>query len=107
MGGEPWLYRAPYEPDAKVVVTKYQEELLDECPDWPSVTVGQRKEFCTLTPLSKGELEDYFGTHQPTADLIEDCAEMWESIDRGHGYYIVLYEEGKPSEYCFVGYSFD
>ena len=107
MGGDPWMYRAPYEPDAKTGVTKYEEEILDKSEDWPTVSVGKKKDECTLTPLGKTQLERFFKTSQPTAEMVERCYKMWKTIDAGHGYYFILYDDGKPFEFCFVGYSIE
>ena len=32
---------------------------------------------------------------------------FWEQIHRGHGRYVVLYDDGRPREIFFVGYSWD
>ncbi|HET6252044.1 MAG TPA: hypothetical protein VFE47_30440 [Tepidisphaeraceae bacterium] len=40
-------------------------------------------------------------------EMIEDNMDFYEDIERGQGVYIVVYNEGKPSEYFFGAYSFD
>jgi len=36
-----------------------------------------------------------------------DALAFFEEIERGTGVYVVLYDQGKPSEICFAGYSYD
>lgn len=74
--------------------------------------------FCTTFPLSTDELIRLFNTDQPTHEMVdavivssqqneEVADEFWESIDRGTGRHILIYENDKPVEIFFVGYSFD
>lgn len=69
-------------------------------------------------PLSSDELTQLFGTDKPSYDVVdavlvssqqnEDAGdEFWESIDRGTGRHILIYENDEPVEIFFVGYSFD
>ncbi|MCK6473679.1 MAG: hypothetical protein L6R28_18300 [Planctomycetes bacterium] len=58
-------------------------------------------------PLSPETLEEYFGTQQPTRVMAEECDDLFDNIDRGECVYIVLFENGKPSEIMFAGYSYD
>jgi hypothetical protein len=81
-------------------------------------------DFCAACRLPDDDLDKLFATRQPTRELlqrvlvegepigddddVEDPVELfWEQIDRGQGRYIVVYENSKPSEIFFVGYSFD
>jgi len=50
---------------------------------------------------------ELFGTAEPTREMIEENDDFFEDIERGQGIYIVAYDEGRPSEICFAGYSFD
>lgn len=74
--------------------------------------------LCTSFPLSADELICLFGTEQPTHALVESrllasdqtddaVDDFWESIDRGTGRHIILYENENPVEIFFIGYSFD
>lgn len=74
--------------------------------------------FCTTFPLSTDELIHLFNTDKPTHEIVEAVIvasgqneeaadEFWESIDRGTGRHIVIYEDDEPVEVFFVGYSFD
>jgi hypothetical protein len=74
--------------------------------------------FCTTFPLSTDELTRLFGTDRPTHDVVEavlvsfeqneeDGDQFWESIDRGTGRHIIVYEGDMPVEIFFSGYSFD
>jgi hypothetical protein len=69
-------------------------------------------------PLSENELQEIFKTVEPKREQIEailihetepaDGWEVfWESIERGEGRYIIVYQEGQPTEIFFAGYSFD
>jgi REP element-mobilizing transposase RayT len=39
--------------------------------------------------------------------MIESNFGFFEEIERGHGVYIVVYHDNKPTGLCFAGYSFD
>ena len=60
-----------------------------------------------VAPLPPEGLDRLFGTQQPTHDMIEQSDELFENIERGQGFYIVAYRDGKPDELNFVGYSCD
>ena len=68
--------------------------------------VADEPEFCAVTPIPDGMLNELYGTSQPTRAMVEDL-EFLEDVERGHGVYIILYKDGKPDEICFAGYSFD
>ena len=74
--------------------------------------------FCTTFPVTSDELARLFDTEQPTHQMVEsvvilsqqneDAAdEFWDSIYRGVGRHIVIYENNIPTEVFFLGYSFD
>jgi hypothetical protein len=69
--------------------------------------VADEPDFCAVTPLDSQILSHLYGTAQPTRDMVEENLDFLEDIDRGQGVYFVLYENGRPSEICFAGYSFD
>ena len=81
---------------------------------------GQDEEalYCTSYPVSKNELVRLFETEQPTHQMIEEVIileqrneeaadDFWDSIGRGTGRHILIYENDKISEVFFLGYSFD
>lgn len=70
-------------------------------------TIGEDPNFGTAVPLPNEELEQYFGTTEPTHDMVLDNMDFLEFIERGHCIYITVYKNGKPSELFFAGYSFD
>lgn len=73
--------------------------------------------FCTTFPVTSDELMRLFDTEQPTHQMIESVVflspqndavdEFWDSIDRGTGRHIIIYENSEPTEVFFIGYSFD
>jgi hypothetical protein len=63
--------------------------------------------FMQVAPLSTEQLIELFGTEQPTRSMIEPETKFYEWLDRGLGIYIVAYDDGKPSEIFFAGYSLD
>lgn len=83
--------------------------------------ISDQPEMCAVCPLSVNELLEIFQTTEPTRKTIETIllneaetedwwepwAAFWESINRGEGRYIIVYEEGEPTEIFFAGYSFD
>ena len=71
------------------------------------MTISDTPDFCTVSPLSSGELLALYGTDKPTHQMIEQNMEFYESIERGQGIYIIVYEGDNPSELFFAGYSFD
>lgn len=64
-------------------------------------------DFGAVSPLSPEDLQRFFGTTQPTRDIIEHSEEFIDSLERGQGVYIILYQQGKPHEIYFAGYSCD
>jgi hypothetical protein len=68
--------------------------------------VGDEADYGVAKRLSPAELQNYFGTTEPThADI--DLAEFWDDIERGQGVCCAVYENGKPKELFFAGYSYD
>ena len=69
--------------------------------------VSQEADLMVVSPLSEDQLLDLFGTLQPNRGMVEACEELFESLDRGQGVYIVLYDGEAPAGIFFAGYSFD
>jgi hypothetical protein len=63
--------------------------------------------FSAVWLMPKDELRRMLGTEQPTREIIEQCEELIEAIDRGQGICVVAYQQGKPDGIYFAGYSFD
>lgn len=69
--------------------------------------ISETPDFGTLSPVPRDELQRMFGTEQPTLEMIEQSDELIESIERGHGIFIIVYEEGRPERIYLAGYSYD
>lgn len=77
--------------------------------------VSDVPEPCAVSPVE--DLQDLIGTAQPTRQMVESMLigeedpnaseEFWNSIGRGEGRYIILFDNGNPVEIFFAGYSFD
>ncbi len=132
MGAEPWDYFVPYEENVQQALEKLRrrefqagrfrgselrpgtmEEAMENMDADGTgsildiIRVADEPDFCAVVPLSDEELTEYFGTTQPTRQMIQDNNDFYENIERGQGIYIVAYQGGKPSEIYFAGYSFD
>ena len=64
-----------------------------------------------MYPLSKEDYLTLFGTAQPTRQDIEQCTSaldtLYERIERDSGIYLILYQNGVPTEIYFMGISGD
>jgi hypothetical protein len=69
--------------------------------------IGRTAEDGIVTPLPRARLVELFGTAEPVREMVESNDDFYEDIERGRGVYIVVYDEGAPSEICFAGYSYD
>ena len=69
--------------------------------------VSQTPDFGTVSPVSPEDLQRFFGTTQPTQEIIERSDEFIDSLERGQGVYIILHQNGKPHQIYFAGYSYD
>lgn len=71
-------------------------------------TVSEEDSYSTARILQKDELIKYFNTEKPTRNIIdENLYNLMENIERGKGLCITVYENEKPAELFFAGYSFD
>jgi hypothetical protein len=68
---------------------------------------GSRMPYFTAFPLANPDIEELFGTLHPTRQLVETNKRMWDRIERGSAIYLVIFDDGKPHEIFFAGYSFD
>ena len=64
-------------------------------------------EFCAACPLQDDVLQKIYGTTQPTRAAVEAKMDFLEDVERGQAVYIILYDQGRPTEVMFAGYSFD
>ena len=64
-------------------------------------------DFGVASPLSEEDLQRYFGTAQPTKEMVSRHMDFLASVERGHCIYLTVYEAGQPTELFFGGYSFD
>ena len=72
---------------------------IETVSDWP--------DFGKQAPLSEGDLERYFGTKQPTKELVSQKLKFLTSVKRGHCVYIIVFESGQPCGLFYGGDSFD
>ncbi|HEX8795865.1 MAG TPA: hypothetical protein VF765_33175 [Polyangiaceae bacterium] len=69
--------------------------------------VSDSPDFCAAAPVPPDQLREFFGTERPTHEMLPGSGDLFESIDRGHCVYVVVYEGDRPKELFFAGYSFD
>ena len=69
--------------------------------------VSDAPDYCAVAPLPEEDLIELFGTNKPTREMVEGGDELFASMERGQGVYIVVYKDDQPSEIFFAGYSFD
>lgn len=61
-------------------------------------------------PFSEKVLLQFFNTLKPTKEMAEAIFEqgtIWEVVPTGMGYYTILYQNEKPNEIVFAGFSGD
>jgi len=132
MGGEPWHHVAPYQPDIPSALEALRrrvfadgdyrgsdaepasiEEALEnmDADGTASILdidhVADHPEPMGVTVLTPSEAKEYFGTERPTRADVEQADDFWEDIGRGEARCVVLYNDDRPSELYFAGYSFD
>jgi hypothetical protein len=81
------------------------------------VRISDSPDFRAACPVAGDDLTGIFGTSKPARELIsrafletpgnEKAWDYLESMQRGHARYIVAFEDDKPAEVFFFGYSFD
>jgi hypothetical protein len=72
---------------------------IETVSDWP--------DFGAASPLSEEDLEQYFGTAQPTKEMVSRKMDFLGAVKRGHCVYIIVFDTEQPDEIFFGGYSFD
>lgn len=68
--------------------------------------VSQHPDYGAAAPPPASRLRELYNTDQPTRSML-DGHELFDDIERGQCMYVIAYEQGKPSEILFVGYSYD
>jgi len=70
--------------------------------------VADEPDFFVAARLQPEELITVFGMDKPTEEMVQDnFYELLETIERGQGICFAIYENDKPTELIFAGYSFD
>ena len=71
-------------------------------------STGRRRGFGVATPYPARGIEQAFGTDRPTHEQVEaSWDDVAERLERWEAHYLVVYENGKPAEYAFIGCSGD
>src|SRR5215831_1554438 len=65
--------------------------------------VGDEADYGVVRRLTEKEIIAYFGTKEPTRDVVEANSDFFEDIERGQGVCFVVYQDGAPSELVFAG----
>jgi hypothetical protein len=132
VGAEAYHYTVPYEPDIQAALERLRRQVFEtkqfhgaqfDPPDPEAALaltdadgtrsildirrISNRPDYFCAAGLSEDELEDYFGTSQPTEEMVRDCDEFWDDMERGQARYVIVYEDDEPSAIFFAGYSFD
>lgn len=69
---------------------------------------ARRLGFGRAAPLNPTALRRVFGTAEPTHDQVEErWSDVAEQLGRWQARYLVVYRDGKPHEYAFIGCSGD
>lgn len=132
MGAEPWNYFTKYDTDIQRALDTLRHEVFESgefryAEEEPSsidealeiadadgtasildiMQISPAPDFCCAAPFSARELKTYFGTDRPTRADVEQSEDYWEDLQRGQARFAVVYENERPSELYFAGYSFD
>jgi hypothetical protein len=70
--------------------------------------VSEQRGFGTAAPLPADSLRPAFGTDVPTHEDVErSWMDVAERLGRWEACYVVVYRDGEPHEYAFIGCSGD
>jgi hypothetical protein len=129
MGATSWHCFTPYDPDASAAFRRLRQEVFDsgqysttaESIDHLLELAGEngthsildithlaaRLDFAAAAPMLSSDLRRFFGTDQPTHEQAEDAVDdIGDELD-WQAYYFVVYKDGRPAEYAFIGSSGD
>jgi len=105
-----WLGDAP--PPRRRRKPRSIEELLERSAESGThsildiTSIAARRSFGAAAPLPEQTIHKVFGTNQPTRDQVEErWADVAETVGRWQAYYLVLFRDGQPNEYAFIGCS--
>jgi hypothetical protein len=132
MGANPYQYVVPWQPDLGQALQELRRDVFlrgdyhgaeegHATPDEALMAsaeegthsildiakISRAPAMCTACVFDEEELQRYFGTTRPTLEAIEGCDELWNDIDRGSARIVIAYENARPSQLVFMGYSFD
>ena len=132
MGAEPYEYYVSYEADPDVALQQLRAQVFQSgeyrgaefTPATPEEAlemmdadgtasildierIAAQPDFCCAAPFSSDELTKYFGTVHPSREDLATKDFFWDDLERGQARYTVVYEQDRPAELYFVGYSFD
>jgi hypothetical protein len=132
MGAEPYDYWVSYEPDIQAALDKLRAQVFESGQfrgaEYAPATaeealemmdadgtgsildisrVSEQPDFFCAAPLSESELQACFGTSRPTLGDIKGSDAFWDTIERGHARYVIVYQDDQPENIFFAGYSFD
>ena len=131
MGGEPYQYVVDFNDDLQLALDRLRSETFskgqfygaERKPKSPKqalelagetgtrsildiLKVQDDPDYCCVAPLRPEELERYFGTDRPSAQMVEGSDAFWEDLERGKARCVIVYE-GESKKLFFAGYSFD
>ena len=70
--------------------------------------IAPRRREGAAAPLSEKTIERVFGTARPTRDQVEArWSDVAESLRREQACFLVVFRDGQPDEYAFIGVSGD
>ena len=69
--------------------------------------ISEKPDYGAISRIPPDELKELMGTEKPTREMVEDCEELYERLQRGQGIYLITYKDGKPEAIYFAGYSYD
>jgi hypothetical protein len=70
--------------------------------------IAPRRREGAAAPLADRIIQKLFGTAQPTRVQVEArWQDVAEALRREHACYVIVYKDGKPDEYAFIGVSGD
>jgi hypothetical protein len=132
MGAEPWDYFVPYEENIQAALENLRQREFRAgryrgSEDNPATieeafansgasgtgsildmkAIAPEPNYFAVAPMPREVQLRLFGTDKPTREMIERNHDFYEAIERGQGVYIIAYQDDKPSDIFFAGYSFD
>jgi hypothetical protein len=99
LGATSWRYYTPYDPDAATALKRLRDD------------VFARGEFVDLTGSTEDQLRatmKRFGRDPDEATQVEArWSDVAETLRREHACFLVVFRDGQPDEYAFIGVSGD